>query len=1379
MKFLNAISVACVVLANALAGPVWGQASGTLGPSTSGPATGAGSTGGSLAGPGLVHMHMPLESPDVGRAFLATRRVPNSDVPPLTGAAHELDPRALSARVTLRHPRPTTEKSEFGRARADFPLPTAQALAPDQSHVRHHFIHNKPASKRTTNDSAPAPAQPATRLGLALPTGRTTLPGAMAAATTSSTAISKLASAGTAALSNLSDAIVSPAAAQTLSCTPPAAEPEIVALARALQYNWQLIYEYVYYDIEYSPTWGSKKGALGTYLDWRGNNIDQNVLFVALLRQSCITANFRYGPVAYTGAELANLFGAQNDAQTLYNILGNGGFTGCVVITVTSTSTCWTPPTASAAPAEVVVDAVWTEFTVGSTTYELDPSLKSHTIVAPINLASATGYTQSALLSSALSGSSAVSGVPAGVNSIAGISRSAITTLLNTYSQNLQTYIQGHLPASSTIQVLGGKIISSGNYGAAIPASEVSVSTLYSTLPASFSTVFSVTVSDNANGSNPTISATLYADQIAGKRVTLTYNSSKQPVLTFNGTVLSTGAATAAPVQTVSLTMTNPYTGFQTATVQPVVVVGGSYAVMLVAGEIGRDQLTRHQNAIRQNQQAGNASGSEPVLGEALEAMGVAYLSQSNRAILLADPYFNTITAYHVAMGIAGQSSGPYVDFPGEYISMSAGNANVTTAAEYGNSIAQAVFHSLLESTSVNQLQQNPAVSTVRLIDIDNTAGTGFVEAKASNWASLQANLTNWATADLTSIANFLSADTVNNKVIMPVNGTTTINSWKGPGWYTIGTPAGAIIIGSIIHGSYFGGYGTDLASTDPYELSTLSYPSTTPNGQPNPLTAEPIDLLTGQYTYDNPDIAVGSAAAPFGLTLTRSYNSGLRANTGPMGYGWSHNFTGKAVIDSDSYEGFGDHGSLNAIPTAVAFMVIQDVMNSTSVPIDNMIVSSLAASWLMDSLVNNAVTISQGTQTQKFMKLPTSSGTPYYNPSAENGSSLVVNPGGTIALTAKDGTVHQFAADGTITQSTDPNGNVLTYSYIGTGSSKLLQSVSNGMGRSLAFTYNGSGLVTAVSDRTRTVSYAYDSSGDLISYSDSSATPAVTTYAYDQPGRMTRMFHPSFPSTASMTNVYDGFGRVQSQADALGNVWTYLFANGVRSEEIDPAGDTHTLFYDRLGNQTQDINPIGVTNTMTYDGVGRQVTVTNGGNLVTTTVYDAKSNVTSKTITPIPGVNDTWTGNTASPIVEYWTYDPTFNKVLTHTDGLGNVTANSYDSHGNLIKTVQPAVFKADVTTNTSPVSTFTYGARGLVATATDAEGRVKAYAYDPTTFNLLAVTEDSGRLNLKTSYTYDAIGNQIAVTDPRGNTTAKSYDGMRRVLQVTPPAPFTANTT
>jgi RHS repeat-associated protein len=1391
MKYLGAISVACLLLVNAVAAPAWAQVmSGASGPSTSVPSIGAAATAGFVQAPGRVRLDMPLVSPEAAKAYFAARTVPKSNVPPLVGEAHELDARVLAAPIVVSaHALPTEATSPFGRARADFAHPAVQPSAVVQQHPLHVFHHGGPPRKRTMNEADPA--APVTKLGLAIPDGttgaRTTTPGA-----SKTEAPSRLASAGQAVLSGLSSALVTPASAQTLSCTPPPDEPEIVALARALQYKYSLIYDYVYYNIDYSPTWGSKKGALGTYLDRRGNNIDQNVLFVALLRQSCITANFRYGGIAYNADEIANLLGVQNDQVILSHALGDGGFAGCVLLV--AATTCDNNVLSGGKAAAVLLSTVvWTEVTINGSTSEVDPSLKSHTIYPAINLASAMGYTQSAFLSGALSGSSSVSGVPTGVNSIQGVNRAGITSLLNTYSQNLQNYIQNNLASSTTTQVLGGKVINNNNYAVLYPASSTGTSTLYTTLPSTLSTAFTVTVSDNTDGSSPTISTTVYADQIAGKRLTLTYNSASQPVLTFNGTVLATGAATAAASQTVSLTMSNPYpagNGFDNVTVRPAVKVGGAYAVMLMAGEMGRDQLTRHQNAIRQNQQAGNAAGSEPVLGETLAAIGAAYLSESSRALELADPFFNVVTVWHDAMGIAGQTTSQYVDFPGAFFSQSRVSTSVADQAYVGVSVAQALFQSSLESTAVNQLQKNPSLSTIRVFDLANTAGIGFVEANASNWASLQSVLTNWSSAELTSIGSFLAADTVNNKVIMPRDGGTTLNHWRGGAWYKIGAPASSAAfnfeIGALISGGYFGGFGSLLQPANDNFAAENEDEETEPNQLPNLSSNEPIDLLTGNYTYDHPDIVVGSAAAPFGLTFTRSYNSGLRASSGPMGYGWSHSFTGKAVIDSDSYEGFGDHGPLNAIPTAVAFYVMQDVMSTANVPVSNvplsnLTASSLVASWLMDALVDNAVTVGVGAQTEKFLKLPTSSGTPFYNPPALDGASMVVNADNTITMTKKGGTVHQFAADGTITQSTDRNGNTLTYSYTGSGSAKLLQSVSNGIGRTLTFTYNASGLITAVSDGTRSVSYTYDASSNLISYSDSAATPAVTTYVYDQPGRLTQMFNPSFPTTAFMTNVYNAFGQVQTQADAQGNVWTYLFANGMRSQEIDPAGEVHTLSYDRVGNEIQDVNPLGVPKTMTYDGVGRQVTVAIGGNqvMLTVTAYDGKSNVVSKTTNPIAGVNDTWTGAAANPIVESWTYDPVFSKVLTHTDGMGNVTTNNYDTAGNLLKTVQPAVAKPGVSGNVSPVSTFTYGARGLVATSTDAEGRIKKYSYDPASFNVLSTTEDSGRLNLTTSYTYDVVGNQVSVTDPRGNTTVKAYDGMRRVVQVTPPAPFTANIT
>lgn len=52
--------------------------------------------------------------------------------------------------------------------------------------------------------------------------------------------------------------------------------------------------------------------------------------------------------------------------------------------------------------------------------------------------------------------------------------------------------------------------------------------------------------------------------------------------------------------------------------------------------------------------------------------------------------------------------------------------------------------------------------------------------------------------------------------------------------------------------------------------------------------------------------------------------------------------------------------------------------------------------------------------------------------------------------------------------------------------------------------------------------------------------------------------------TTPFMTNVYDDFGRVKTQADALGNVWYYFFAGGTRSMEINPEGGAHVLYYEK-----------------------------------------------------------------------------------------------------------------------------------------------------------------------------------------------------------------------
>jgi RHS repeat-associated protein len=176
--------------------------------------------------------------------------------------------------------------------------------------------------------------------------------------------------------------------------------------------------------------------------------------------------------------------------------------------------------------------------------------------------------------------------------------------------------------------------------------------------------------------------------------------------------------------------------------------------------------------------------------------------------------------------------------------------------------------------------------------------------------------------------------------------------------------------------------------------------------------------------------------------------------------------------------------------------------------------------------------------------------------------------------------------------------------------------------------------------------------------------------------------------------------------------------------------------------------------------------------------VYDANSNILQKTTNPIPGAIDTITGQPAAPLTESWTYDSTFNKPLTEKNARGYVTTNAYDSYGNLVRVTQPSVTKPGSATK-APVSQTTYTTGGLPSLVTDAEGRVTQYGYEGPTMRLISRVEDAGRLKLTTRYTYDAVGNQTSVTDPRGNTTTYEYDTRRLVTRITPPAPFNTSTT
>ncbi|MBY3328764.1 RHS repeat-associated core domain-containing protein [Rhizobium laguerreae] len=1168
----------------------------------------------------------------------------------------------------------------------------------------------------------------------------------------------------------------------TLSCTPPAADPEIAGLARALNYNMQQIYEYVYYNVDFSPTFGLKKGPLQTYLDRRGNNADQNQLFVQLLRQSCITANFRYGNATYPAATIANLLGVENDAALITEALSAGAIPNCVRMTAGGACV-----TTGLNPAQVTITMLSTETTVGTTTYRLDPSFKSYQNIDPIDVATAMGYNRSTFLANATAGSTTVSGLPAGVTSLKGINKSNITSQLNTYSDTLATYIRTNYPSSSMAQIFGGRVITNTNFGVSFNpfttvCAEISACV---TTPNALRTTITVEISDN--GTSPTVSKTYFADELAGKRITLSYSATKQPILKLDGTAVATGTATAAVAQTVTFTETMPYhSGYNNRTVTARVDVGTAniYLMLLSAGERGKDSVAHFQRKVAGALASGATATSEEVMGGNLATIGATFLAQASGTAMVGDTLFNVARVSHVAMGIVGWNGGAYVDIRAYFGGSYKRKASVTGEVEAGQFYAAGTRIATLESSSIKQMQLIEAVSTPRLFDYTNSSAGGFILATSANWTSVRPLLTGWKSSDLADIDAFFASPSAGTKTVaIPQNGTLTVNSWVGNGYYTkeevwSGSTYISSIWGAFISGGYKGGYASlQAALRNSFASSAL----TRQMAYRSPSSLDPIDLRSGSFYYDHDDIKVGSRDFPFGLSVTRNYDSGRRSSKTALGRGWRHNFMLAAYRDSDPYEAFGDHNPLAAVTTVAASYVIGDLYSASASPeLTRAVTTSLAASWLMDQLVDNAVTVETNEGTRRFVRIPTASGTFTYVPPPGDGSTLTIPATGNAAIiTDKNGIVTTFDTDGSIASWKDKNNNTVTFSYTGTGATKKLSTVANGMGRTLTFSYDASNQLTGISDGTRTVNYTYDAAGNLATFKD--AMTATITYDYSSgPGLLTKVFNPAFPSTPFVINSYDTFGKIQTQTDALNNVWYYMFANGLRGQEVDPLGNTRVLYYDTNGNLINDYDQTGGRYAYAYDGIGRRVRAVRPLGNYTSYTYDAKSNILSQTKTPISGSLDPLTGLPMAPITESWTYT-SLSKPATYTDPRGGVTTYTYDTNGNQLTVTQPAVSKPGVSGTVQPVTTNTYNTRGLPLTTTDAENRITAFTYNTTTFNLLTKVEDSGtgRLNLTTTYTYDTVGNQITLKDAKNNTTTNGYDNERRLTQITPPSPFAANLT
>ncbi|MBE7504277.1 MAG: hypothetical protein HS113_29105 [Verrucomicrobiales bacterium] len=346
-----------------------------------------------------------------------------------------------------------------------------------------------------------------------------------------------------------------------------------------------------------------------------------------------------------------------------------------------------------------------------------------------------------------------------------------------------------------------------------------------------------------------------------------------------------------------------------------------------------------------------------------------------------------------------------------------------------------------------------------------------------------------------------------------------------------------------------------------------------------------------------------------------------------------------------------------------------------------------------------------------------------------------------------------------------DARGNGMRYSYDARGN---LTAIAYADDSREGFTYDARGnVITSTNRRGGVIAYTYNASGQLTA-KDYSTTPGVPdfTYEYDPAGNLTSATYldplNSQPSTLNLSYspTTDRLTRIEYPD---GKFFDFEYdAVGRRTRRTDQDGNVTAYLYDALGrlqrmtNQTEQLLV-----EYAYDAAGRLDRKTLGNGVFTTYQYNAAGQVTALVnhkpdATLLSSYEYTYdaSGRRDSMTVALGYEFPRLPAGEDRGEGVTGTFTYTYDPLGQLTGVTHP----------TGRVVTYTYDAAGNRIRVTD-NGEVTPYAANPLN-QYTTVGADT--------FLYDADGNltnQLSTLDPQLSTTY-TYDIENRLIGVATPA-------
>jgi trimeric autotransporter adhesin len=409
------------------------------------------------------------------------------------------------------------------------------------------------------------------------------------------------------------------------------------------------------------------------------------------------------------------------------------------------------------------------------------------------------------------------------------------------------------------------------------------------------------------------------------------------------------------------------------------------------------------------------------------------------------------------------------------------------------------------------------------------------------------------------------------------------------------------------------------------------------------------------------------------------------------------------------------------------------------------------------------------------------------------------------------DGVVTQlgYDAQGGLTSSSTPDGNsggelaTTTSSYDGDGEQTSMTSPDGNLSGANAGNYttvtawNADGQQTSVSQgagtghtvTTRVTSYGYDADGNPTTVQGARGYTTTTTYNAD--ARATLAADPDGNATLTC---YDGDGRVAQTIPPVGVAASSLTLSSCPTSYPSGysdrlASDATTYTFNGLGQKIQMTTPAPAsqsgseTTSYSYDGNGKLIQTTapptaNGGqNQVTQDTYTSTGELAAET---------TGYGTSSDATVSYC-YDPNGNRTsVVYADGnttgtascetsspwvvssSSNPTQASYqttyvhDSASELVSATAPVTAAAP----SGATTTETYDAAGNSLTRTDPKGVTITWTYTP--LNKPATVSYSGSSAHSVTYGHDASGNRTSMTDATGSSSSQ-YDSFGQLTSAT----------